>query len=139
LKNYEYNFKNPELNHRLFLSVPAQTYFFARDPEEVHDRMTAVGSQLGKYFICQNFIGWMFNYSSPPLEQNLLGIKFANPIGLSADAYRKIKLGASLVQLITGMIFKGPQLVSQINSGLVELLRRDGYKNISEAIGITVK
>jgi len=51
------------------------------------------------------------------------------------DAYRKIKLGASLVQLITGMIFEGPQLISDINLGLVRLLKADGYKNISEAIG----
>lgn len=51
------------------------------------------------------------------------------------DAYKKIKLGASLVQLITGMIFEGPQLISEINRGLVKLLKKDGYKNISEAIG----
>lgn len=51
------------------------------------------------------------------------------------DAYKKIKLGASLIQLITGMIFEGPQLISSINLGLVELLKKDGYKNISEAVG----
>ncbi|MEO8637946.1 MAG: quinone-dependent dihydroorotate dehydrogenase [Candidatus Taylorbacteria bacterium] len=51
------------------------------------------------------------------------------------DAYRKIKLGASLVQMITGMIFEGPQVVSEINRGLVELLKRDGFKNVGEAIG----
>src|SRR3989338_1831544 len=51
------------------------------------------------------------------------------------DAYEKIKRGASLVQLITGMIFQGPQLVGEINFGLVKLLERDGYRNISEAIG----
>ena len=51
------------------------------------------------------------------------------------DAYRKIKAGASLIQLITGMIFEGPQLISDINLGLVKLLQKDGYKNISEAIG----
>lgn len=51
------------------------------------------------------------------------------------DAYRKIRLGASLVQLITGMIFEGPQLISEINRGLVRLLKRDGFKNISEAVG----
>jgi len=51
------------------------------------------------------------------------------------DAYKKIKLGASLVQMITGMIFQGPQTISQINQGLVNILEKDGYKNISEAIG----
>jgi len=55
------------------------------------------------------------------------------------DTYKKIKLGASLVQLITGMIFEGPQLISDINLGLVKLLKADGYKNISEAIGKGIK
>ncbi len=52
------------------------------------------------------------------------------------DAYKKIRLGASLVQLITGMIFEGPSIVGDINQGLVQLLVRDGYKNISEAVGV---
>lgn len=51
------------------------------------------------------------------------------------DAYEKIKQGATLIQLITGMIFEGPQLIGEINRGLVELLHRDGFKNIHEAIG----
>ena len=55
------------------------------------------------------------------------------------DAYKKIKLGASMVQLITGLIFEGPQLVSQINLELYELLKRDKFENISEAIGIESK
>ena len=52
------------------------------------------------------------------------------------DAYEKITLGASLIQLITGMIFEGPQIASQINSGLIELLKKDGVGHISEAVGI---
>jgi len=51
------------------------------------------------------------------------------------DAYRKIKLGASLIQLITGLIYEGPQLVAEMNKDLVRLLKKDGYKNISEAVG----
>lgn len=51
------------------------------------------------------------------------------------DAYEKIKRGASLVQLVTGMIFRGPQLIGEINQGLVDLLKKDGYNSISEAIG----
>lgn len=51
------------------------------------------------------------------------------------DAYKKIKLGASLVQLITGMIFQGPQLISQINLQLIDLLKKDGFKNIRQAVG----
>ena len=51
------------------------------------------------------------------------------------DAYRKIKLGANMVELITGMIYKGPGLIGEINRGLCELLKKDGYKNIGEAVG----
>lgn len=51
------------------------------------------------------------------------------------DAYRKIKLGANLIQLITGMVYQGPQVISEINQGLVQLLKRDGYDTISEAVG----
>lgn len=52
-----------------------------------------------------------------------------------ADAYEKIKRGASLVQLITGMIYQGPQLIGQINRDLVRLLEADGYSSVSEAVG----
>lgn len=52
------------------------------------------------------------------------------------DAYKKIKLGASLVELITGMIFEGPQVISEINQGLVKLLKKDVFTNIPQAVGI---
>lgn len=55
------------------------------------------------------------------------------------DAYEKIKKGASLIQFITGMIFEGPQVVAQINLGLIELLQRDGYRKIDQAIGKDVQ
>ncbi len=51
------------------------------------------------------------------------------------DAYHKIKQWASLVQLITGMVFQWPQLIWEINQWLVKLLRKDWYSNISDAIG----
>lgn len=51
------------------------------------------------------------------------------------DAYEKIKRGASFVQLITGMIYEGPQLIGSINYDLVRLLKRDGYAVITDAVG----
>jgi len=60
-------------------------------------------------------------------------------ISSATDAYKKIKLGASLLQLITGMIYEGPQLIGEINYGLDKLLKADGYKNISEAVGVDNK
>lgn len=54
------------------------------------------------------------------------------------DAYTKIKLGASLIQLVTGMIYEGPQLIGEINRGLVERLKADGLQSIKEAVGIDI-
>lgn len=51
------------------------------------------------------------------------------------DAYRKIRLGASLVQVLTGMVYEGPQLIGSINRGLASLLRRDGFSSVAEAVG----
>jgi len=52
-----------------------------------------------------------------------------------ADAFEKISRGASLIQLITGLIYEGPQLVQQINFELLDTLEEKGYKNVSEAVG----
>ena len=51
------------------------------------------------------------------------------------DAWEKICAGASLVQLYTGFIYKGPGIVRQINEGLVEIMRREGFATIEEAVG----
>lgn len=51
------------------------------------------------------------------------------------DAYEKIRAGASLVEVWTGMIYEGPSIVTQINHGLLRLLDRDGFYNVSEAVG----
>lgn len=55
------------------------------------------------------------------------------------DAYIKIKNGASLVELISGMIFEGPQLIGEINRGLVALLKKDEYQSISDAVGVDAR
>lgn len=51
------------------------------------------------------------------------------------DAYEKIKLGAVAVQMVTGFIYGGPFSVRKINRELAELLKKDGYKKLSEAVG----
>ena len=55
------------------------------------------------------------------------------------DAYYKIRNGASLVQLITGMIYEGPGLIKEINKRLVERLKKDNFDNVKEAVGVDVK
>ncbi len=51
------------------------------------------------------------------------------------DAYEKIRAGASLVQLYTGMIYRGPAIAKYIKQELVALLNRDGFASITDAIG----
>ncbi|MDM8335320.1 quinone-dependent dihydroorotate dehydrogenase [Wolbachia pipientis] len=60
-------------------------------------------------------------------------------ISSGADAYKKIKAGASLVQLYTALVYQGPQVVNKINLELAELVKRDGFSNISEAVGCGCK
>ncbi len=55
------------------------------------------------------------------------------------EAYKRIKAGASLIQILSALIFYGPHLVYEINQGLATLLRRDGFTHISEAIGSDLK
>jgi len=51
------------------------------------------------------------------------------------SAYNKIISGASLIQLYTGMIFKGPEIVKNIKKDLINHLKNDGVKNFKEIIG----
>ncbi|MEK0314505.1 quinone-dependent dihydroorotate dehydrogenase [Cohnella sp. 56] len=51
------------------------------------------------------------------------------------DAYDKIKAGASLVEVYTALIYKGPGVVKEIAEGLKQRLRRDGYTRITQAVG----
>jgi len=53
----------------------------------------------------------------------------------ATTAYAKIRAGASLVQLYSALVFKGPALVGQILQGLLDLIARDGFKDIESAIG----
>ena len=92
------------------------------------------------------------NFSGKPLEQKanellrfvykhyrdrfvLIGV---GGVFSAQDAYTKIRSGATLIQLITGMVYRGPQVIGEINEGLAKLLVRDGYHHISEAIGADV-
>lgn len=51
------------------------------------------------------------------------------------DAYEKIRAGASLVEVYTGLIYKGPGLLREIRGGLLRRLQRDGFARITQAIG----
>ncbi len=52
------------------------------------------------------------------------------------DAYRKIRNGASLVQLVSATVWEGPQVPAELCADLPALLARDGFKHVSEAVGV---
>ncbi|HXQ52063.1 MAG TPA: quinone-dependent dihydroorotate dehydrogenase [Stellaceae bacterium] len=56
-------------------------------------------------------------------------------ISSGADAYAKIRAGASLVQLYTALVYHGPGLVGRIRHDLAQLLARDGYPSVAAAVG----
>ncbi len=56
-------------------------------------------------------------------------------IASGADAYAKIRAGASLVQLYTGLVYEGPGLVRRIKAELAALLARDGFARLADAVG----
>ncbi len=55
------------------------------------------------------------------------------------EAYRRIKAGANLLQIYTAFIYKGPSLIRDINLELMELMRKDGFETIQDAIGADIK
>ena len=59
-------------------------------------------------------------------------------VSSAEDAYRKIRAGASVVQLYTGLIYRGPSIAHDINSGLLDLLERDGFDTVEDAVGVDV-
>ena len=50
-------------------------------------------------------------------------------------AFEKLKSGASLLQLYTGMIYEGPGIVKKIKSELIDILEKEKIKNVSEIVG----
>lgn len=72
------------------------------------------------------------------LTRGIVPIIGVGGIFSAEDAYEKICLGASLVQVYTGWIYEGPRLIPQINRGLLRLMERDGFKRIQDAVGTRV-
>jgi len=56
-------------------------------------------------------------------------------VASGADAYAKIRAGASLVQFYTALIYSGPGLVGEIKQSLAGLLRADGFLHVADAVG----
>lgn len=57
----------------------------------------------------------------------------------AGDAYERIRSGAALVQVYTGLIYEGPGMVQQLMTGLVERLTKDGFSRVGEAVGVDAR
>ena len=69
-------------------------------------------------------------------EMPLIGV---GGIATAEDAWERIRAGASLVQLYSAMVYEGPGVARSISAGLAQLVRRDGFANIGEAVGSEVR
>ena len=63
------------------------------------------------------------------------GLMAAGGVFSAADAMRKIRLGASVVQLYSGLVYRGPRLVRELLAGMVEQLEREGFAGVADAVG----
>ncbi|MDZ4850881.1 MAG: quinone-dependent dihydroorotate dehydrogenase [Pirellulaceae bacterium] len=69
------------------------------------------------------------------MPRHRFSIIAAGGIFNAEDAYQKIRLGASLLQIYTALIYEGPSVVKRINRDLRALLIRDGFQNVGQAVG----
>ena len=69
------------------------------------------------------------------LSEGRLPLVGAGGVASGADAYAKIRAGASLVQLYSALVYEGPGLVERIKRDLAARLRRDGFGSVAEAVG----
>jgi dihydroorotate dehydrogenase len=61
---------------------------------------------------------------------------YSGGIFTADDVYMVMRSGAHLVQLITGMVFEGPQLIGELNRGLVNRMKRDGVTSVQDIVGV---
>ena len=69
------------------------------------------------------------------LTQGKIPLIGVGGIFTAADAWEKIAAGACLIQLYTGFIYRGPRIAKEINQGLAEFVKANGFRNLDEAVG----
>ena len=99
-------------------------------PREVWDRPGAISGKP-----IEGMINGAIADFFERMDRKRYRIIAAGGVFSAEDAYAKIRLGASLVQILTALIYQGPRVVNAINRGLARLLARDGFSNVAEAVG----
>ncbi|HET8550738.1 MAG TPA: quinone-dependent dihydroorotate dehydrogenase [Bryobacteraceae bacterium] len=102
------------------------------------DRLASMpGAVSGKP--CENAVNAAIVELYRRIDRKRWRIIGAGGVFSAEDAYRKIRLGASLVQLLTAFVYEGPGVVRSICAGLGQLLERDGLRQIEDAVGVDVR
>ncbi len=99
-------------------------------PEEVAQHGKGNFSGKPTFIDSNNYISLAYRHTKGKLV--IIG---CGGVFTAEDAYEKIRAGASLIQLASGLVFEGPLVASAINGGLVTLLQRDGYIHYRDAVG----
>jgi dihydroorotate dehydrogenase len=68
-------------------------------------------------------------------ERTDLPVVGVGGVATAEDAYEKLRAGASVVQLYTALVYRGPSVAKRINEGLLALLERDGFDDVEDAVG----
>jgi dihydroorotate dehydrogenase len=99
-------------------------------PRERLERMPgAVGGRPVEGFV-NEVLGLLYGITG-----GRYGLIAAGGVFTAQDAYRKIRLGASLVQLYTALVYRGPGIVKEILGGLRTRLERDGARRVADVVG----
>ena len=109
---------------------PAQLRLSA-PPERLERMPGAVGGRPVEQLV-NDILASLYGIVGPDSRYGLMA---AGGVFTAADAYRKIRLGASVVQLYTGLVYRGPRVVREILAGLSEQLERDGFASAADAVG----
>lgn len=104
----------------------------ARPPDLKSPHRSETGGLSGRPLFAASTEALRQVFRSTGGKLTLIGV---GGISSGADAYAKIRAGASLVQLYTALVYRGPGLVVEICRDLAARLRGDGFGHLSEAIG----
>jgi dihydroorotate dehydrogenase len=98
--------------------------------ESEHRRETGGLSGAPLFRLSTQLLGKIYKMTEGKVP--LIGV---GGVSTGAGAYAKIRAGASLVQLYTALVYKGPAVVPTIQDDLAELLARDGFGTLAAAVG----
>ena len=126
-----------EVISKILLDQEIEIIIVSNSSDKNRDKLNNInklekGGLSGKplYEISNNIISKFYK-----LLGNKIKIIGVGGVDSGETAFEKIIRGASLVQLYTGMVYKGPGIASSISSELIDILKNKGFKNISEAVG----